>query len=75
MLGSFSFDLATKFNNKTKLVVSHRISSVKTADRILVIKDGIIIEQGKHDELIRLNNYYKKIFDKQIGDKKNNLLC
>ncbi len=68
-------NLATKFNNKTKLVISHRISSVKTADRILVIKDGIIIEQGKHDELVRLNKYYKKIFDKQIGDKKNNLLC
>ena len=63
-------NLATKFNKKTKLIISHRISSVKTADRILVIKDGMIIEQGKHDELIRLNKYYKKIFDKQIGDKK-----
>tara|TARA_Y100000768_G_scaffold11374_1_gene8090 strand:- start:293 stop:2065 length:1773 start_codon:yes stop_codon:yes gene_type:complete len=69
-------NLTTKFHDKTKLIISHRISSVKTADKILVLKNGIIVEHGKHEELIKLNGgYYKKIFDKQIGEKQNNLLC
>ena len=66
-------NLNTGFLDKCKLIISHRISSVKSADKILVIKDGLLIEEGNHKELIRLNGYYKGIYDKQVGEKKNNL--
>ena len=59
-------NLGSKFGKKTKLIVSHRVSSVKTADKILVIKNGSIIEEGNHDELMKLNKYYKELYDKQI---------
>ena len=59
-------NLGSKFGKKTKLIVSHRVSSVKTADKILVIKNGSIIEEGNHEELMKLNKYYKELYDKQI---------
>lgn len=59
-------NLESKFDKKTKLIVSHRVSSVKTADKILVVKNGLIIEEGNHKELMKLNKYYKKLYDKQI---------
>ena len=59
-------NLESKFGEKTKLIISHRVSSVKTADKILVIKNGSIIEEGNHEELIKLNKYYKELYDKQI---------
>ena len=59
-------NLESKFGEKTKLIISHRVSSVKTADKILVIKNGSIIEEGNHEELMKLNKYYKELYDKQI---------
>jgi len=59
-------NLGSKFGEKTKLIISHRVSSVKTADKILVIKNGSIIEEGNHEELMKLNKYYKELYDKQI---------
>lgn len=51
--------------NRTVVLVSHRFSTVRMADLIIVVEDGRIIENGSHDELIRLNGKYRKMFDAQ----------
>lgn len=51
--------------DKTAFIISHRISSIKYADIILVMEDGKIIQSGKHEELIAQEGQYKIIFDKQ----------
>jgi len=51
---------------KTVLMISHRVSSIKTSDHILVMDNGKVVEQGSHDELLDLKGDYKKIYDKQI---------
>ena len=56
--------------NKTTLIVSHRISSVKHADNIIVIEKGKIVQQGKHPYLLRVEGYYKELFEKQIANSK-----
>ena len=53
---------------KTKIIIAHRISSVKNADLILVLNHGNLIEWGTHDKLIAQNGYYKGVFDHQFGD-------
>ena len=55
--------------NKTTLIVSHRISSVKDADRIIVLDRGKIIEEGMHQELIDLKGFYFDLFNKQNNEK------
>ncbi len=52
--------------NRTSIVIAHRLSTILKADRILVIKDGVIKEQGCHDELIELNGIYKDLYDTQF---------
>ncbi len=51
--------------NRTTLVVAHRLSTIKKADLICVLHEGKIVERGKHDELLKLNGYYKKLVDMQ----------
>ena len=63
--------LKKSFANKTTFIIAHRISSIKNADLILVMKDGRIIEWGTHDELIKQNGYYKTACDDQYGDFNN----
>ena len=55
----------------TKVVVSHRVSSVRDADLILVLKQGEIIEQGTHQNLVETGGYYCKLFKKQQNFKEN----
>ena len=56
-------------NNKTTIIVSHRISSLKHADQIIVFENGKIVQQGKHIELIGAKGYYKELFEKQNADQ------
>lgn len=51
--------------NKTTCIVSHRISSVKNADKIIVLKKGTIIQQGTHDELLKTAGHYRELAEKQ----------
>ncbi len=49
----------------TKIIIAQRISTAKYADKIIVLKDGMILEQGTHDELIQRNGYYREVYDLQ----------
>ncbi len=55
--------------NKTTIIASHRISSIKNADKIIVINNGEIIQQGTHTELVTINGYYKELFEQQLLEK------
>lgn len=55
--------------NKTTIIVSHRISSVKNADTIIVLQEGEIIQQGSHNELVNINGYYKELYEQQLLEK------
>ncbi|MCR5214947.1 MAG: ABC transporter ATP-binding protein/permease [Eubacterium sp.] len=52
----------------TKLIIAQRISTTKNADRILILKDGSIVEQGSHEELIKAGGYYSDLVKLQQGD-------
>lgn len=56
--------------NITTVIVTHRVSAAINADRIIVLEDNKISEIGNHNQLIESNGYYKKLFDKQIHNKK-----
>ena len=51
--------------NKTVLMIAHRMRTISDADNIVVLKDGIVAEQGSPDELINKNGIYKDMLDKQ----------
>ncbi|QNJ96667.1 ABC transporter ATP-binding protein [Constantimarinum furrinae] len=55
--------------NKTTIVVSHRVSSAKNADKIIVLEEGQIIQQGTHNELVNSDGYYKELYAKQLLEK------
>ncbi|HLW31803.1 MAG TPA: ABC transporter ATP-binding protein [Aequorivita sp.] len=54
---------------KTTLLVSHRISSVKNATKIIVLADGEIIQQGTHNQLVNTMGYYRELYTKQLSEK------
>jgi ATP-binding cassette subfamily B protein len=54
---------------KTTIIVSHRVSSAKNADKILVLDEGRIVQQGTHKQLINANGYYKDLYHKQLNSK------
>lgn len=60
-----------KETKRTKIIIAHRISSVRNADLILVLNHGNLIEWGNHKTLLKLNGYYKGVFDHQFGDFNN----
>ena len=51
---------------RTSFIIAHRLSTIKNADLILVIDDGNIVEQGTHDELLKKNGFYAKIYNSQF---------
>jgi ATP-binding cassette subfamily B protein len=57
--------------NRTTLIVSHRVSSAKNADKILVLEDGRLIQEGTHDELNAKDGYYKELYHNQLSAKEN----
>ena len=57
--------------NRTTLIVSHRVSSAKNADKIIVLDHGQIIQEGTHDLLIEQEGYYKELYNHQLSSKEN----
>ena len=53
---------------KTSFVIAHRLSTIRDADLILVVRDGNIIEQGKHDELLQQNGFYTELYNSQFAE-------
>ena len=53
------------YRDKSLIIVSHRFSTVRNADKIIVLKDGAIAEEGNHEQLIALNGIYASMFRKQ----------
>lgn len=61
-----AFDKLMK--GRTSFIVAHRLSTIVSADMILVMKDGEIIEQGKHEELLKKNRFYAELYESQFGE-------
>lgn len=57
--------LENLMKNKTTLVIAHRLSTIKNCDRIIVVKDGRIVEQGTHEELLSLKGEYEVLYNMQ----------
>ena len=57
--------------HKTTFIVSHRVSSAKNADKIIVLEDGQIIQQGTHNQLITKEGHYKELYERQLLEKEN----
>lgn len=64
-------NLESVSKDKTTLIISHRVSSAKNADKIIVLDDGEIIQQGSHNQLINENGYYKELYEQQLLEKEN----
>ena len=54
---------------RTSFVIAHRLSTIKNADLILVIKDGYLVEQGKHEELFAQNGFYSQLYNAQFAEE------
>lgn len=61
---SKAMDVLTK--GKTSFIIAHRLSTIKNADLIIVMKDGEILEKGKHDELLKQNGFYAELYNLQF---------
>ena len=62
-----AFEKLTK--GRTSFVIAHRLSTIRNADLILVMKDGNIVEQGNHEELLGLNGFYAELYNSQFADQ------
>ena len=58
---------AVMMKGRTSFIVAHRLSTIREADVILVMKDGHIIEQGRHEELLRQDGFYAKLYNSQFA--------
>ena len=56
-------------HKSTTIIVSHRISSAKNADKIIILDEGKIVQQGSHNELITQDGYYKELYEEQLDEK------
>ena len=55
--------------DKTTLIVSHRVSSAKNADHIIILDHGQIIQEGTHEQLNNVDGYYKELYQTQLSEK------
>ena len=62
-------NLEKETQSKTTFIVSHRISAVRNADKIIVLEDGNIIQSGSHNELLNSDGYYKELYEMQLAEK------
>jgi ATP-binding cassette subfamily B protein len=62
-------NLKNASSDKTTLIVSHRVSSAKNTDKIIVLENGSILQEGTHEELNNIEGYYKELFLDQLSDK------
>lgn len=60
--------LAALLRGRTSFVIAHRLSTIRDADRVLVLKDGEIVEQGKHDDLLTQDGLYAELYRKQFRE-------
>ena len=60
---------ATLMNGRTTFIVAHRLATIKEADIILVMRDGNIVEQGKHKELLAKKGFYYELYNSQFPKK------
>ena len=58
---------AKLMEGRTSFIVAHRLSTIRNADRILVMKDGRIIEQGTHESLMDQGGFYKELYNSQFA--------
>ena len=65
-------NLQEVMKDKTSIIISHRVSSVKNADTILVLHEGEIIEQGTHEELIEVKGNYYQTYQNQLLEIEKN---
>jgi len=56
--------------NRTSFIIAHRLSTIRSADRILVIKDGEVIEEGSHSQLFKRKGYYYRLYTNQFMEEK-----
>ena len=59
-------NLKNIMKDRTSIIISHRVSSAKLADRILVLDDGRIVEQGTNESLMEANGVFRNLYDKQL---------
>ena len=62
-------NLKNKTENNTNIIISHRTSSLKNANHIIVLDDGSISEEGTHNDLIQKNGFYAQMHKKQTTEK------
>jgi len=61
-------NLSSEINGKTTIIITHRVSSAKRADQILVLEDGHVLENGSNSELLNKHGYYYELYNKQLLD-------
>ena len=60
--------MATVIENRTSFIIAHRLSTIRSADLILVLNQGDVIEQGRHEELLAKGGFYAALYNSQFAD-------
>ena len=63
--------LDTLMKDRTTVIIAHRLSTVRNADTIVVLKDGVIVQQGSHARLLQEGGIYRELYSLQLRDSKN----